>query len=125
MKLYRTSTVKPYIHNGKAGWLYTRTEKSRSFYLHKYQAIADAKEELYDDVIDYLITYTKNGNADYSAFGPRGRELSKKQRELDRSESDGVFWYKKWKEAIELKSNYQTLYEKQQKVINNLKELFT
>jgi len=125
MKLYQTSTVKPYIHNGKAGWLYERTEKDLTFYDHKYEAVAKAKKDLYNDVIDYLITYTKNGNADYSGFGPRGRRLCNAQRDYDNAEWRAMRWYKAWSEAKDTEYKYKKLYERQQKVIDSLKELFT
>ena len=125
MKLYQTSTIKPYILDGQSGWLYTRTEKDRIFYLHKYEAVGDAKKDLYNDVIDYLITYTKHGNADYSGFGPRGRKLCDAQRDYDKAEWRAERWYKLWSEAKDSEYKYKKLYEKQQKVIDSLKEIFT
>ena len=125
MKLYQTSTVKPYIHNGRAGWLYERTEKDLTFYDHKYEAVAKAKKDLYNDVIDYLITYTKNGNTDFTGFGPRGKQLCNMQRDYNTAERRSEFWLKEWREATTGLHKYKKLYERQQKVIDSLKELFT
>lgn len=123
MKLYQTSTVKPYIHNGRAGWLYERTEKDLTFYDHKYEAVAKAKKDLYNDVIDYLITYTKNGNTDFTGFGPRGRQLCHMERDYRTASRRSEFWVEQWREATKDMHKYKRLYEKQQSVINSLKEL--
>ena len=47
------------------------------------------------------------------------------QREYDRMEWRCEYWIKRCNEIAANQTNYKKLYEKQQKVIDSLKELFT
>lgn len=127
--LYTTSTVKPYVHNGVAGWLYERTPTSRTFYKLKYEAVADAKSDLRSDLIDYLIIYTKRGFSDYSGWSHKGQRLLRHQRDVDNMRWTLDWWKEKYKEksgeSHRSEVAYKNLQTKHTQMVNLLKELLS
>lgn len=129
LKLYTKSTVKPYVHNGVAGWLYERTPTSRTFYKLKYEAVADAKSDLRSDLIDYLIIYTKRGFSDYSGWSHKGQKLLRHQREVNDMKWTLDWWKKKYEEksgeSYRSEVAYKNLQTKHTQMVNLLKELLS
>lgn len=128
-ELYTKSTVKPYVHEGVAGWLYERTPTDRTFYKLKYEAVADAKKDLRRDSIDFLAVYTKRGFADYSGWSLRGQKLLRYQKRVDDLEWSKNFWLKKCEEKttekVRAEAAYKNLQSRHTQMVNLLKELLS
>ena len=129
LKLYTKSTVKPYVHNGVAGWVYERTPTSRTFYKLKYEAVADAKSDLRSDLIDFLIIYTKRGFSDYSGWSLKGQKLLRCQKYIDDLEWKADWYRKKFEDKANETNRsevaYKTLQTKHTQMVNLLKELLS